>query len=340
MGRTTGADGVRGGPRRPGSTAARRCAAAGRRAVLDRFHPRDQAGVPHLDVRPVDRVRATDLASTDRRRHVLRAAVEGHHRAAATRRDHRGQRQLLPGVDHCRRAVRAHRQLPATGDEGARHPTDVQRFARRRSLGVGCVPDRVRPRTSADVAGLQRMGPVVRRSPLERPRVHPREPRSQPLHLSRGHRLHRSAATRTHMASPRLVGAHHRRAVRGAHQARYRRRADLPLTRFARLCRCRVDATPDRGAGPHATSLHRVEGPAARHLRAPRQHVGRPAGPADHRAPRSRPRHHPWRQQHHDRVLPLRQADGAVTAVLGPVRQRAAGARDRLRRAPGHLRLR
>ena len=38
-------------------------------------------------------------------------------------------------------------------------------------------------------------------------------------------------------------------------------------------------------------------------------------------------------QQHDDRVLPLRQADGRPAALLGSVRQRAAGPRARLRRA-------
>ena len=43
--------------------------------------------------------------------------------------------------------------------------------------------------------------------------------------------------------------------------------AGLPLARLARFGRRRVDAAPDRRARPHTASLHRVEGPVARHVR-------------------------------------------------------------------------
>ena len=96
-----------------------------------------------------------------------------------------------------------------------------------------------------------------------------------------------------------------------------------------------VEALAERAA-----PLHRLEGPAARPVPARRQHVGRgvpaPAGdPAD-----GRPGHHPRRQQHHHRVLPPRQADDRDARVLGSVRQRPAGGRDRVRRSPADLHLR
>ena len=47
-----------------------------------------------------------------------------------------------------------------------------------------------------------------------------------------------------------------------------------------------------------------------------------------------RPRDHACGEQHDDRVLPLRQADDRAAALLGPVRQRAAGRRDRIRHPP------
>ena len=56
--------------------------------------------------------------------------------------------------------------------------------------------------------------------------------------------------------------------------------------------------------------------------------------------PARRSRDHPRRQQHDDRGVPLRQADGRAAAVLGPVRQRPAGRRDRLRRPARDVRVR
>ena len=77
------------------------------------------------------------------------------------------------------------------------------------------------------------------------------------------------------LASPRLVGACDRRAVRGAARTRARRRrVDLPVARFARFGRRRADATPHRRARPHAAPLHRVEGPVARHVRPARRTCG------------------------------------------------------------------
>ena len=62
-----------------------------------------------------------------------------------------------------------------------------------------------------------------------------------------------------------------------------------------------------------------------------------PAADEDH--PAGRPRDHPRRQQHDDRGVALRQADDRAAAVLGPVRQRPAGRRARLRRPAADLRV-
>ena len=55
--------------------------------------------------------------------------------------------------------------------------------------------------------------------------------------------------------------------------------------------------------------------------------------------PGRRPGHHARREQHDHRGPALRQADDRAAALLGPVRQRAAGARDRSRHPARHLPL-
>ena len=57
-------------------------------------------------------------------------------------------------------------------------------------------------------------------------------------------------------------------------------------------------------------------------------------------SPTGRCRHHARRQQHDDRVLPLRQADDRLAALLGPVRQRAARRGDAIRDPARNLRVR
>ena len=143
----------------------------------------------------------------DRRRDVLRATGERDHRSPAPRCDHRGQRGRVSGADDGGCAVRAHRQLPATGDQRPRHPADLQRPALRRPQRVGRVPGRVRPHPPSHVGAVQRVGAVVRRSPARRSGVHPSERAAQHVHLSRNDRLHRSSSARADLAAPRLVGA-------------------------------------------------------------------------------------------------------------------------------------
>ncbi len=104
--------------------------------------------------------------------------------------------------------------------------------------------------------------------------------------------------------------------------------ADVGL--MQRLC----DALADTAA-----PLHRLEGPSGGRDHPARSPVGRgvPAAAAADAA--LRPRHHARRQQHDHRVLPPRAADDHAAPVLGPVRQRAARRRARLRPLPGDLRV-
>ena len=86
---------------------------AGRRAVLEGLHQGGLARVPQDHRRAARDGDPADLGGPRRRREVLRAAAEGHHRARAARRDRRGQRARVPRARDGRRAVRAHR-LAAT----------------------------------------------------------------------------------------------------------------------------------------------------------------------------------------------------------------------------------
>ena len=89
-----------------------------------------------------------------------------------------------------------------------------------------------------------------------------------------------------------------------------------------------------------ASSRFRVivsHGTPARRAHAGGQHDRRRVPPAGLDPPAGGRGGHPRRQQHGDRVPARRQADGPAAAVLGPVRQRPAHARDGLRRAAAHL---
>ena len=104
--------------------------------------------------------------------------------------------------------------------------------------------------------------------------------------------------------------------------------ADVPLMR--RLIGC-LAATPYRyivSMGPLHAELELA--PEHGRRRVPAADLGHPAG---------RPGHHARREQHHDGVPALRQADDRAAAVLGPARQRAADARARPGRPAGHLPL-
>jgi UDP:flavonoid glycosyltransferase YjiC (YdhE family) len=82
------------------------------------------------------------------------------------------------------------------------------------------------------------------------------------------------------------------------------------------------------------------KGPRADEFELPDNMWGEGPRAPNERDPALRSRDHPWRQQHDDRGAALRQADDRPAAVLGPVRQRPARSRARVRRAASDLRVR
>ena len=207
---------------------------------------------------------------------------------------------------------------------------------------LGRVPRRVPPHARRDARVVRRVRAGARRAAAARP-----------ASSSTSRRGSTSTSTRprpTTRARSRSAPTWHRleTSVRGTDEAfelpdeLARRRRRLVYLSLGSLGSADVDLmkrlvdVARRVAAP----LHRLQGPAGRPVRAGRQHVGRgvPAAAVDPAA--GRPRHHARRQQHDHRVLPLRQADDRAAAVLGPVRQRAARRRDRLRGAAADLRLR
>ena len=227
-------------------------------------------------------------------------------------------------------AVRADRVVQPAGDPGAGRAAGVLGAAGRRPRRSGPTFRAEYDRTHrATVGRVRRVVPRAgrrRRCPTWsscRRREH-----ANLYVYPRGRRLHRRAPARPDLAPARLVGAHHGpdgRAADAAHRPSRRQRAGLPLARLARVGRRRAHEAARRRAGRHPAPVHRLEGPAGRRVRPRAEHVGRGVPAADHVASAGRPGHHARRQQHDDRGVPPRQADGRPAAVLGPVRQRAAG---------------
>ena len=194
---------LRGGPRGSGSTGRGR---PGRRAVLDRLHHGDGAGVPEADDRAARHVHPTGVGVADRRSEVLRAAAPGDPGPRAARRDRRGQRERLPGPPHPRRALGADHELQPARTEGSRHPADVQRLPDRRPERVGGVPRRVRPDPPRSLVRLQRLDARAGGTRPPRPRVHPRIGAPEPVRVPRCRRLSPCAAARIRVAPPRVIG--------------------------------------------------------------------------------------------------------------------------------------
>ncbi len=180
------------------------------------FISRDRARVPQADDRAALHGHRAHLRVVDRRRHLLRAAAEGDPRSRPARRDRRGQRERVPGVDDPRRTVGTHHELQPARDEGPGTPADLQRLPDRRRRRVGGVPGRVRAVASRDLGALQRVRRRRRRPAAPRPRVHPRVRRAEPLGLPGRRRLPALTAARLHVAPPRVERARDRGAVRAA----------------------------------------------------------------------------------------------------------------------------
>ena len=136
------------------------------------------------------------------------------------------------------------------------------------------------------------------------------------------HNLESSVRT-TDAAVERPAGARRRRRV-----------ADLRQPRLAGIRRRAADAEAwSRRWRTRRTATWSPRGPSTTEYELAGQHGGRGVPAAGLGPAAGRPGDHPRRQQHDDRVPPLRQADGRAADLLGPARQRPADRRDGLRRS-------
>ena len=174
---------LRRGPRRPrpaDQTRDRPMGEADAGQFWNDFINETAPGVPQADDRAARVVHAADVAGADRRRQVLRAAAARDRRPPATRRDHRGQRQLFPGLVT---AGAPFVRIMSCNPLEMRGPDVPPVFC-----GLpGRRPDRVGRRSAREydrthrrhVERLQRLGPSGRRArPLPDLRVHPRRART------------------------------------------------------------------------------------------------------------------------------------------------------------------
>ena len=125
-------------------------------------------------IEQLEHVHGAHLAGTHRRRRLLRATAARDHRALEAGRGRRGQRRLLPGADHLRRTLRAHRVLQPAGDEGPRGCPRVLRLPGSGPVRLGGVPQGVRAHPPGHVGRVQRVRGTGRR-PAAGSRVHPRQ---------------------------------------------------------------------------------------------------------------------------------------------------------------------
>ena len=175
--------------------------------------------------------------------------------------------------------------------------------------------------------GLQRVHAGARLPAAARARVHPPLAVPEPVPVSGGGRLRALAPARADVGAARLVRA--QGGPRGVRGAAGRRAARVPEPRQPRLGGRGADAAAGGPARRGRLPRDRQQGAAARPDRAARRAGGRRAGAAARAAAARGRGDHARRQQHRHRVPPLRQADGAAAAVLGPVRQRPADGRAR-----------
>ena len=209
-----------------------------------------------------------------------------------------------------------------------------------RPLGVGSVRGGVPAHARRAACVVRRVPPRMRSAAAPGARVHGHLAVPQPLRLSRRGRLRARASARRDVAQRADERAHERAVAAPRAPARRAGSAAVPLARIARLGRRRADAAPRRHPRRDRAPRDRLQGPAGRADPAARQHVRRGLSAAAGDPAAGRSRDHPRRQQHDLRGAPSRQADGRAADLLGSVRQRAARARDRSRRAPGDVRVR
>ena len=188
--------------------------------------------------------------------------------------------------------------FPALDDRRARRSSGSCRATRSRCRGPDVPPAYSglpvrRPRPSGTRSARSTTGPTARRGRRSTSGAASRARRAlpdlefihasrapEPLRLPAGRRLHRPPAARRDVAPPRLV-----RPARPTPRSSCPALADGPAGRLGARSTCRsgslgsrrrrADAAARRRPRRHAAPLHRLEGPAARRVRARRQHVGR-----------------------------------------------------------------
>ena len=318
---------------------------AGRRPVLDRLHPRDRARVPQADDRA-----ARDVHPAD----VWASLIDGAKYCEPQLREiiDRAQPDVIV-EDNVERFpalmtagapfVRIMSLQPAR-DEGPGAPADLLRLPDRRRRRVG---RRSAPSTTARTAttweALRRVGastPARRRCPTSSSSTSPTRlnlyvypevadyPRARPLDAT-WHRL--DSCVRETDERVRGAGV----APRPATDALVYLSLGSLGSADVELMRRLVDVLAET---PHRYIVSK--GPQRRRVRAARQHVGRGSLPQTSIIPLVDLVITHGGNNTTTEALPLRQADDRAAAVLGPVRQRAAGRRARLRRPARHLRVR
>ena len=175
-------------------------------------------------------------------------------------------------------SCRATRSRSAGRSRAAGDPAGLLRPAVRRPVRLGGVPRGVRPDPPADLGGLRRVVPRAGHGAAAGARVHAHLARPEPLRLSRRSPTtpiaDRSTATWRRLdSSVRATDAPFELPAELADRPAGSG-PDLPVARVARQRRRRADAAAGRGPRRHAAPLHRLEGPAARRVRARRRTCG------------------------------------------------------------------
>ena len=247
--------------------------------VLEGLHPRHGAGVPEADDRAAERVHPADLAGARRRREVRGPRLARDLRRARAGRDRRGQRRRVPGAAAPRPAVGPDRLLQPGRAEGPGRAAPSSP-ATRPTIGPGG------PRSGRSTAAATRAcGRTSTRSAASTaPRACPTDGGPEFIHESPCLNLYLYPAEVDYPRARPLAPTWHRlescvRATDATWElpetlARPPGRAHLPQPRLPRVGRRRADAPADRRARPEPPPVHRLEGPAARRVRAGRQHGG------------------------------------------------------------------
>ena len=314
---------------------------AGRGPVLEGLHPRHRPGVPQDHLGAARDGHQADLGRAHRRRRSTasrssRRSSSGFGRTSSSRTTSSPSRRCSP------RASRSSASCPATRWRCA------ARTSRRSS--PACPPTTARsgpPSAPSTTAPTARSGPPSTRGSCEQgapplPDLDFIHEGDLNLYVYPGdRRLHRRPAARPPPGTawtPRCA-----RPTRTSSCPGVAGRRDGALVYFSLGSLGSADVElMQRVIDVLGTTPHRYivsKGPLHEEIELADNMWGAEFLPQTKIIPQVRPGHHARRQQHHHRGAALRQADDPAAAVLGPVRQRPAGARAGLRRAAGHLRL-